>query len=79
MGTALVVYRKHHRIKPHKTVGIRTICEVLREMYRSAEEKSDAYMLTRIEEAYDLAKRMDAKLAERREPHFVTNGTVERK
>jgi uncharacterized membrane protein (DUF106 family) len=63
MGTALVVYRKHH-IKPDKKKQLRTICEVLREMYRSAEEKNDAYLMTRIDECYDMAKRMQRKLQE---------------
>jgi trans-aconitate methyltransferase len=63
MGTALVPYLKH-RIKSDKTKQLRTICEVLREMYRSSEEKQDLYMMTRIDECYDMAKRMQRKLQE---------------
>ncbi len=63
MGTALVVYRKHF-IKPGKKKQIRTICEVLREMHRSADEKGDAWMMTRVSECYDMAKRMQRKLEE---------------
>ena len=40
----------------------RTICEVLRELYRDAETRADLVSLARLQEAYDMAKRMDAKL-----------------
>jgi len=62
-GTALVVWRKHY-IKPRKRKHIRTICEVLRELHRDAEARGDALSMTRIEEAHDMAKRMQRKLEE---------------
>ena len=64
MGTALIVWRKHyisHRKRPKKE---RTICEVLRELYRDAAERGDAVSMTRIEEAHDCAKRMAYRLFE---------------
>ena len=61
MGTALVVWRKHY-IRPEKKKPFRTICEVLRELYRDAEQRGDALSMTKIEEAHDMAKRMQRKL-----------------
>lgn len=64
MGTALVVWRKHY-IKPRKPKKeIRTICEVLRELYRDAEARGDTVSMTRLEECHDMAKRMQYKLFE---------------
>ena len=40
----------------------RTICEVLRELYRDAEARGDRVSIDRLNEAYAMAKRMDAKL-----------------
>jgi hypothetical protein len=40
----------------------RTICEVLRELYRDAQARGDETSIARLNEAYDMAKRMDAKL-----------------
>ena len=40
----------------------RTICEVLRELYRDAEARGDKVSIDRLNEAYAMAKRMDAKL-----------------
>lgn len=61
-GTALVVWRKNP-IKPRKPKKItRTICEVLREIYRDAEERGDALTMQRADEASDMAKRMFKKL-----------------
>ena len=79
MGTALVPYRKYH-IKSDKIKKLRTICEVLREMKRSAEEKNDPWMMMRIDECYDMAKRMDRKLADYKfGSYIVTGGTAPRK
>ena len=60
---ALVVWRKNY-VKREKIKKLRTICEVLRELYRKAEERDDAFTMTRLEEAYDMAKRMQNKLKE---------------
>jgi hypothetical protein len=63
-GTALVVWRQHRpnpAWKP-KTKKMRTICEVLRELLADANAREDAVSVARIEEAYDMAKRMDRKL-----------------
>ena len=73
---ALVVWRKNYikRTKPPKP--FRTICEVLRELYRDAEARGDALSMTRIDECNDMAKRMDRKLREynQNEPHITANG-----
>lgn len=64
MGTALIVWRKNYispRKKPKKE---RTVCEVLRELYRDAEARGDAISMHRIEEAHDCAKRMAYRLFE---------------
>jgi len=42
----------------------RTICEVLRMLYRRAEERDNKVDMELINEAHDYAKRMDAKLRE---------------
>jgi len=61
-GTALVVWRKFP-IKPRKPKKVtRTICEVLREIYRDAEERGDVLTMHRADEASDMAKRMQRKL-----------------
>jgi hypothetical protein len=59
---SLVVWRKH-QLKINKRKRVRTICEVLRELYRDAEQRQDHLTMTRLEEAHDMAKRMQAKLA----------------
>lgn len=74
-GTALVVWRKHY-IKPRKPKkSIRTICEVLRELYRDAEARGDSLAMTRIDECHDMAKRMQRKLQEYKPdaPYIVSN------
>lgn len=80
-GTALVVWRKNpiNSRKPPKP--IRTICEVLRELYRDAEMRGDALSMTRIDEAHDMAKRMHKKLEEynRKEPYITAEGVKERR
>lgn len=63
MGTAVIVWRKHY-IQPTKRKRIRTICEVIRELYRDADDRGDAVSMTRLEEAHDMAKRMQRKLKE---------------
>lgn len=62
-GTALIVWRKHY-IKPHRKLPVRTVCEVLRELYRDAEKRNDKLSMHRLEEAHDMAKRMQLKLFE---------------
>ena len=75
MGTALVVWRKNYikRGKPPK--AIRTICEVLRELQRDAEARGDALSSSRIDECYDMAKRMQRRLESYKagEPYIVSN------
>ncbi len=61
MGTALVVWRRHY-IRAEKKKHIRTICEVLRELYREAETRGDVLAMSKLDEAHDMAKRMDNKL-----------------
>lgn len=63
IGTALIVWRKHY-IKPQRRVRVRTVCEVLRELYRDAVERDDKISIVRLEEAHDMAKRMQLKLNE---------------
>ena len=61
---ALVVWRKFY-IKPRKPPKLtRTVCEVLREIYRDAEQRGDTLTMHRCDEAHDMAKRMDRKLKE---------------
>ena len=62
-GTALIVWRKHY-IKQDRRVRVRTVCEVLRELYRDAVKRDDALSIQRLEEAHDMAKRMQLKLNE---------------
>ncbi len=75
MSTALVVWRKNY-IKARKVKPIRTICEVLREMHRDAEAKGDALLLSRIDECYDMAKRMQRRLEVLKPgaPYIVSGG-----
>lgn len=54
-------------IQPAKSAPRRTICEVLREIYRLAEERAEADVLALAQEAHDMAKRMDRKLHEYKE------------
>jgi hypothetical protein len=80
-GTALVVWRKHY-IRPRKPPKpFRTICEVLRELYRDAEARQDALSLTRITEAYDMAKRMQRASEQYKPdaPYIVSNGYAPRR
>lgn len=64
MGTALVVWRKHYLNlkKPPKPPHKRTICEVLRELAREAEARGDTLSIHKLDEAHDMAKRMQRKL-----------------
>jgi hypothetical protein len=61
-GTALVVWRKHPVNARKSPKSKRTICEVIRELYRDAEARGDALSMARLDEAHDMAKRMDRKL-----------------
>lgn len=64
MGTELIVWRKNYIrwLKPPKPAHKRTICEVLRELGRDAHERGDRVAMQKIEEAHDMAKRMQRKL-----------------
>jgi len=62
-GNRVTVWRKH-RMNVRRKKGFRTICEVLRELYHDAEQRSDPLSMTRIEEATDMAKRMQTRLNE---------------
>ena len=74
-GTALVVWRKNplNPRKPPKK--LRTICEVLRELYREADARGDTLSMAKLDEAHDMAKRMQKKLEEYapRAPYIVSN------
>lgn len=58
---SLVVWRKNY-INPGVSKLTRTICEVLRELHRDAELRNDSVSMSRIEEANDMAKRMQNRL-----------------
>jgi hypothetical protein len=80
-GTSVIVWRKYYikARKPPKT--FRTICEVLRELYRDAEARGDAISMTRLEECNDMAKRMQRKLEEYKPdaPYITADGEHERR
>jgi hypothetical protein len=81
MGTALIVWRKHY-IRPRKPPKpFRTICEVLRELYRDAEARGDTMSQHRIDEAYDMAKRMQRAIEQYKPdaPYIVSGGHAERR
>ena len=63
-GKSLTVYLKHKKLKSNLVKMRRTICEVLREIYRSADERGDHFTMSKAEEAHDMAKRMQYKLYE---------------
>jgi uncharacterized membrane protein (DUF106 family) len=67
-GTALIVWRKHY-IKTERKLKVRTVCEVLRELYRDAQARDDKISMVRLEEAHDMAKRMQMKLFELQPNH----------
>src|SRR5262245_58617502 len=60
---SVVVWRKN-RLHSGTRKRVRTICEVLRELYRDAEARVDHVSMTRIDEAHDMAKRMQTRLEE---------------
>jgi hypothetical protein len=74
-GTALVVWRKNPINPRKKPKPVRTICEVLRELYRDAEHRGDALSMARLDEAHDMAKRMDRRLRElnKNEPYILSD------
>lgn len=76
-GTALVVWRQHSIRARKKRKPIRTICEVLRELYRDAEARGDALSMARLDEAHDMAKRMHRRLVELNpgEPYILSERT----
>lgn len=51
-------------IDPRKFADRRTICEVLRDIYRAAEKRGDDATMAFANEAHDMAKRMQTKLNE---------------
>jgi hypothetical protein len=51
-------------IDPARHTSFRTICEVLRELYRDAELRADHVSMSRLNECHDMAKRMQRKLEE---------------
>jgi hypothetical protein len=61
-GTAVIVWRKHVVTPRKPPQDNRTICEVIRELYRDAEARGDTLSMARLDEAHDMAKRMDRKL-----------------
>jgi hypothetical protein len=63
MGRELIVWRKHY-INTKRNLKVRTVCEVLRELYRDAVKRDDRISMVRLEEAHDMAKRMQLKLIE---------------
>ncbi len=50
------------QIRPNQVNPTRTICEVLCELHRDATDREDVASVMRIEEAYDMAKRMQRAL-----------------
>lgn len=74
MGTALVVWREHRINRRKKPKPTRTICEVLRELYRHAETHDDKLSMALVDEAHDMAKRMHRRMLELNpsEPYMVS-------
>jgi hypothetical protein len=60
-GKRIIVWRKH-RVNAYRKRGFRTICEVLRELYRDADRRGDTLAMARAQEATDMAKRMQERL-----------------
>jgi hypothetical protein len=58
---SLIVWRKNY-INSETRKFVRTICDVLRELHRDAEARKDTVAMQRLEEANDMAKRMQNKL-----------------
>lgn len=56
-----------HSIDPNKRNPDRTICELLRQSWRIADEMNNQELKDLIEEAHDYAKRMNKKLREYKE------------
>lgn len=67
-GRALIIWRRNYiRQKLNGELlskRVRTICEVIRELYKDARDRQDPVSMTRLEEAHDMAKRMQRKLVE---------------
>lgn len=61
---APIVWRKNYIHRGKSIKRIKTICEVLRKLYRSAIERDDKVAMQDIGEAFDMAKRMQYKLKE---------------
>jgi hypothetical protein len=61
MGSATTNPPKHV-IDPDNDTGEATICNTLRTLYRRARETGDLESMDLIATAFDMAKRMDAKL-----------------
>jgi hypothetical protein len=58
---SLIPWRRNY-MNSGVTKNLRTICEVLRELHRDAEEREDTVSMQRLEEANDMAKRMQDRL-----------------
>lgn len=61
LSRSVIVWRANY-INAGITKSIRTICEVLRELYRDAEARSDSVSMQRLDEASDMAMRMQDRL-----------------
>ncbi len=82
---ALIVWRKYY-IRYNLSKGrlvhkqVRTICEVIRELYEDAIKRGDALAMTKCEEATDMAKRMQFRLVEinakRGDSYLVKDGVA---
>lgn len=79
VGRRLVV-RRLHQLRRRKPNPMRTICQVLRELHEDATARGDTVSMARIDEAFDMAKRMQYKLEQYRPgaPYIVVGGEQER-
>lgn len=60
-GKRVIVWRKHYLIANRKH-RFRTICEVLREVHLDAKGRGDAVTMAKMDEATDMAKRMQKRI-----------------
>lgn len=60
-GQRVIVWRKH-TLNLKRKRGFRTICEVLREVWLDAHKRRDTLTMARLDEATDMAKRMQTRL-----------------
>lgn len=57
---SLIVWRKYYITD--KRVKLRTICDIIRELHARAKARNDHVDMQRLDEAYDMANRMQNKL-----------------